>query len=533
MLLALSLLGCDGLPPEDPEGKEAACGSETAMPAGARLLTRSEYRRTVQDLLGTELDPTVSFPAEPVVDGFNNNAKSHQTNPLLVEKYATAAATLAAEVGERGIERLHSCSDDSLSDEECAVGLIETFGQRVFRRPLSRSEVDSFTRLYRRAAPSLGHDAALTTLVEALLQSPQFLYRIEAPLTDDEEGRVALGSFELANRLSYFLWGSLPDAQLFEAAATGKLDTKDRVLAQARRMMSDERAPERIREFHEQWLKLDRLNSIARNDAPANFSASLKESMHRFADSVFWSPTSRVSDLYSSTELFVDKSLAELYGYSWDASQEWTAIAEADQRHGLLSQPGLMALLAHADQSSPIQRGVFVREHLLCEIVVPPPPTVNNNPPDPAPGLTTRERFAVHTESPTCAACHQFIDPLGFGFEAFDQLGRYRTEDAGKPVDASGALAGLTEASLERDFDGIEDLASAIADSDTVLDCLARKWFTFALARPHASEDECSISGAVEHSQLEDGSMQELLIALTGSDAFRFRQGHDAQEDSK
>jgi hypothetical protein len=204
-----------------------------------------------------------------------------------------------------------------------------------------------------------------------------------------------------------------------------------------------------------------------------------------------------------------------------------------DNRYGLLTQPGIMALFSHADQSSPIQRGVFVRESILCEEVEPPPPTVDNNPPDPDPNLTTRERFAIHTESPQCARCHELIDPLGFGFESYDHLGRYRSEENGLPVDTSGSIVEVEEDSLEGDFDGAAELSARLAGSETILTCLARKWFTFAMGRGHTARDDCSIDRAVEMSSAADGDLHELLVALTTSDAFRFRATHESDGEAQ
>ena len=201
--------------------------------------------------------------------------------------------------------------------------------------------------------------------------------------------------------------------------------------------------------------------------------------------------------------------------------------AEAERR-GLLTQPGLLALLAHADQSSPIQRGVFVRDKLFCAPVEPPPPSVDNNPPDPQPGLTTRDLVAVHTQDPACARCHQLIDPLGFGFEAYDQLGRYRATQDDIPIDATGELVGLPEEALNGPFADAFELATKAAASETVLQCLGDKWFTFAMGRGGQASDECSLGAAQEQALASGGSIQELLVALAASDSFRFRARHES-----
>jgi hypothetical protein len=497
-------------------------------PAEARLLTRSEYRRSVQDLLHTALDPTSNFPPEPVVAGFENDASSHQANPLLVEKHAEAAALLAVDLLLRGTSTVFACPED-LADSDCADAFIENFGRRAYRRPLTPGESGSFAQLYERAAPSLGHEAALATIVEAALQSPQFLYRVEAPISEVSGAAVPLGPYEMASRLSYFLWGTTPDDELLAAASENALKSPEQVEAQARRLLQDERARDRAREFHSLWLGLSRFDSIARDEAPEGAPAALRESTLRYIDHVLWSETPTARELFSSSRYYYNETLAPLYGN--EAPSGWASTTNTDERHGLLTQPGMMALFAHADQSSPIQRGVFVRESILCEEVEPPPPSVNNNPPDPDPNLTTRERFAVHTENPACANCHRLIDPMGFGFENYDHLGRFRSEENGLPIDTSGEIVEVLEDSLEGPFAGPEEMADRLAESETILSCLARKWFIFAMGRTHNEGDRCSIDGAVEVAASDDGNLQELLIALTKSTAFRTRPRHESDVD--
>lgn len=521
-------LACENLPSlegaETPAPPEL-CATHVQAQAEARLLTRSEYRRSVQDLLRTELDPTISFPPEPVVAGFENDASSHQANPLLVEKHAEAAATLAEELLSRGIEAVFPCEEGD-TESSCADAFIEDFGLRAYRRPLTDGERASLRSLYDRASPTLGHPAALGAVVEVALQSPQFLYRIEAPISEATGSTVRLGPYELASRLSYFLWGTMPDDSLLQAAAANALATPEQVEVQARRLIGSERARERAREFHRQWLGLSRLTSVARDSAPQGAASSWSESTLLYIDGILWGDSPTAQNLFSSSLFYYDDTLADLYGQ--EAKGDWTSTSQADERHGLLTQPGLMALLAHADQSSPIQRGVFVRENILCEEVQPPPPSVDNNPPDPDPNLTTRERFAVHTENPACANCHRLIDPLGFGFENYDHLGRFRHEEHGIAIDTSGDIVEVEEDDIEGPFSGPEEMADRIAESETVLRCLAHKWFAFAMGRTHSEGDLCSMADAVSASAAQEGDLHELLVALTKSAAFRYRPRHES-----
>lgn len=521
---AVALLSCaPSAKPFDPAPDPSEQTSRPS-PALARLLTHLEYQRTVEDLLDTHLNVVADFPPEPVVFGFSNNAQSYQMTPLLMEQQRKAATALAEEARERGFEALGICSSND--EQECADEVIEKFGRRAFRRPLDQDELSSLKSLYLRAKTGLGHDAALAAVVEAYLTSPQFLYRIEAPAVDSTEDAILLGPFELSSRLSYFLTGSMPDEELLTAAENGELFDLVAVEQQARRLLASPRARERIREFHGQWLGLDRLASISRDGAVEGSNESLRESIDQFLDNIFWSETSSVNDLYSSSAIYVDERLASMYNLEPSASM-WLAVSVPAERAGLLTQPALLSLLAHPDQSAPVKRGVFIRETILCQEVAAPPPTVNNTPPDPDPSLTTRERFAVHTEDAVCAECHSLIDPVGFAFEAYDQLGRYRTAENGIPIDESGALLGFPEATLNSPVSTGLELATRVSESDTALNCLAEKWLIFALGRGMSADDQPALSQAVEHAQRLGGSMQELLIALSLSDVFLKRAAHD------
>jgi hypothetical protein len=286
-----------------------------------------------------------------------------------------------------------------------------------------------------------------------------------------------------------------------------------------------------VADFFRQWLDLGRLAVAARDpgsDAidPATVSLDLRGSLARYVDSVFWDQGGTLADLLVSPTVWVNKRLADAFGLSHSASDEATFIAveQPDTRAGLLTQPGLMALLAHADQSSPVQRGVFVREHILCERIPDPPPTVDNSPPDPDPGATTRERFKVHTEEPVCQSCHRLIDPIGFGFEEYDHLGRYRETENGSPIDVSGEVIESADPALDGPFEGARELAERLAASPRVKSCLVTHFYRFAMGRLEEEADRCSLEQVTETFTASEGDLRELLVALTLTDAFRYRR---------
>lgn len=501
----------------------STCGTDPLPKSPLALLTRSQYDNTVFDLLGDDTKPSAAFPPENQVQGFKNNTTAHQASPLAVEKYLEAAEGLATRAVANRLSSIAPCSGSDLT--ACGAAFVRNFGLRAFRRPLTDAETAPFDALFNRAAPQMGYASAIGLTLQAILQSPQFLYRIDTRVAPSERsGAVALGPYEIASRLAYFLTGSMPDDPLFAAAAANQLSSEAEIEMQARRLVETPRARAVVREFHHQWLGLDALPSLARDLPEDEGQASLLgqdwlESLDRFVDHVYWED-GNVAELFASKRVYVNDRMARLYEVSAPSSG-FSGVDIVD-RAGLVTQPGLMALLAHSNQSAPVLRGVFVLERLMCVPVPPPPPTVNNTPPDPDPKATTRERFRVHTASEDCAGCHRIIDGVGFGFEAYDQLGRYRAAENGIPVDTSGEiLAGDT--ALMGPFNGVTELGARLMQSPRVRDCVATHWYRFALGRQETSEDSCSLNQVKADFAAASGDLRELLVAITRSVAFRYR----------
>jgi hypothetical protein len=226
--------------------------------------------------------------------------------------------------------------------------------------------------------------------------------------------------------------------------------------------------------------------------------------------------------LFDSKQVYLTPKLLPLYGQAVADPSPFTAVTLPD-RAGLLTQPALMALLAHSDQSAPVLRGVFVRERLMCLFVPPPPPSLNPIPPDPDPNATTRERFRVHTESVDCKGCHALIDGIGFGFEAYDQYGRYRTVENGLAVDVKGEVLGTGDPTLDGPFEGAHALSARLAQSRRVRDCVATNWYRYAFGRMETSADTCSLEDVKARFDKSGGDLDELLVSIAQSVAFRFR----------
>lgn len=518
-------------------GGNVATGGTTSLPMCASqplprsplaLLTRTQYENTIFDLLGDDSKPAADFPPENQVQGFKNNTNAHQASPLAVEKYLEAAERLSARAVSTRLATLAPCtSGDNMA---CGRAFVRDFGLKAFRRPLGTTEAQLFDDLFSRTVGPLGYATAVQLTLQAFLQSPQFLYRVDSlRAPTPESGALPLGPYELASRLSYFLTGSMPDAALFAAARDNQLQTDAEVEAQTRRLLEQPRARAVVREFHHQWLGLDSLPSIARDAFDWAGDATLLgkdwlDSLDRFVDHVYWE-NGNVSALFDSKLVYLNSRLGSVYGASVTGA-DFVGVEQAD-RTGLVTQPALLALLAHSNQSAPVLRGVFVLQQLMCVVVPAPPPTVNNMPPDPDPRATTRERFRVHTDNPDCSGCHRIIDGVGFGFESYDHLGRYRATENGLPVDTSGEVLATGDPVLEGAFNGTAELALRMAKSPRVRDCVAASWYRFALGRLETDADQCSLSDVKSSFAKNSGDLRELMVAITRSVAFRYRPALD------
>ncbi|NUP04503.1 MAG: DUF1592 domain-containing protein [Polyangiaceae bacterium] len=507
-----------------------------------RRLTKFEYNNTVRDLLGDTTRPANVLPAEEEPLGFSNDATSLNVTPILAEKYMLVAESVAARA-TNDVAVLTGCGPDGekAALTGCAQTFIESFGRRAFRRPMTEAEVTELAGLYDAAwtiyadAPeptSTSHRMGIQMVLEAILQSPAFLYRVElgeglSPVDPDGD-IMPLTSYEMASRLSYFLWGSTPDEDLLALAAEGKLSTKEEIAAQARRMLDDDKAREAVAMFHEQWLDFDRVSNVTKDPtlypewSPA-LAESMKEEMRVFVEQVVFADSGgNLQTLLTAPYTFADGELAAHYGASVaDDTGEFQRVDFApEQRAGLLTMGALLSYYAHTNQTSPVHRGKLIREAFLCDILDPPPADVMFELPEPDPNSTARERFSQHSENPSCKGCHELMDPLGFGFENFDTLGRYRTKDNGQSIDASGSII---DSDIDGSFNGVRELADKLAASDDVKACYAKMWFRFAYGRGETKQDECSLERLNVAFDAADGNVKELLVALTQSDAFLYR----------
>jgi hypothetical protein len=495
-------------------------------------LTHAQWSSTVKELLRLDAPPTAlaeGFRADPAQSGFlfDNDARALSVDEALWGAYQRAAADLAGQVTTDAAKLARILPASAATADERARAFIESFGLRAHRRPLTSEEVASYLALYRKGPQAYANMSAfeggIRLVLEAFLQSPHFLYRVERS-TQATQDRVPLDDYEVASRLSYGLWGAMPDDALFTAAREGTLHAREGVAAQARRMLQDARAKHVVEAFHRTLFDVPRYATI--RPSPTRFpevSARFAEHAARentlFVQDVVFARQGRYSDLLTSPSTFVNDELARVYGLSGTFTADFVPVTlSSRERKGVLTQVGFLASHATSADPDPIHRGVFVSERILCRKIGAPPVNI---PPLPAPaGRTNREVVASHTEVPgtACASCHStLINPLGFPFEGFDAIGRYRTTDNGHPVDSRSTPSIGGEAVPVRDA---LDLADALAASESVHACYARHWVEYLHGRPFAEEDGPLVERLGKLSKEGGLSIVDLVVEVVTSEGF-------------
>lgn len=507
-------------------GTSSACTKPQSGDAPLRRLTTQEYQNTVGDLL---LDPTpltIDFPAEGSVHGFLNQAAAVSSSPLLAERYIAAAE----ELSERAVAspaRLLPCDPVEVGAQACSRQWIAQFGRRVFRRPLADDEATKFVALFDDISEAFGFNDGMRAVIEAMLLAPAFLYRIERAAGS---GVSPVDPWATASRLSYLLWGSMPDDALLDAAAGNKLVRPQDIEVQAKRMLQDARAKRNITSFHAQWLGLSRVDVMQKD--PKTFTTfseslrpSLRKSLEMFIDDVFWSATPSFEHLLTSTVVFTDGALAKFLGVGSATTTSFIRTNWNDDRHfGVLTHPALLAAYSKQDQTSPVARGQFIREQLFCTPAPPPPANLQVQAPELDSRLTTRQRFAEHATNPTCANCHRLMDPLGLGLESFDAVGLWRDDEAGLEIDDTGEIVATD---VDGVFRGPRELAERLARSETVSSCVVTQWFRFAFGRSPQDDDICTLAFLNKRFHEANQELPALLLAITQSDAFLYRRNHE------
>ena len=501
--------------------------------ASSRVLRLSyqEYDRVLTDLLGLPVAESAKFPAEPPNLGPYVGYAGLRVGERLLKEFELSATSLAERVvkSAEAYAALVGCEPSAAG---CRDQFIDAFGMRAFRRPLDATEQNRYRALFDRGAELVNsgnpfRDGVQLTL-QAMLQSPKLLYRIESGDGTNDSAGVRLNAFEVATRLSFMLSGTAPDAPLLAAARDGTLSTAEGIAAQARRLVAAPGFEERALSFHARWMQLEDLASIVK-DATAypSFSPELVSSMRgeamRFVKAVTLDGNGAVTELLSSPFGFVDQRLAPLYGVPGSFGSELVRVDHAPNsgRLGLFTQAAFLAShSSSSDGTSPILRGVFLLRRLACMNIPDPPSGAAMQQPatDPAtPIRTTRDYFTWKTSLSTCTGCHSLINPTGFAFEEFDGLGRWRDQERGAPVDSSGTLR---LGARELTFRDARELLAGLAHEPTVQACYAKNWLQFAYGRRDDQADARALALAAQRLQAGSFSIRDLAVALTERPAF-------------
>ncbi len=445
---------------------------------------------------------------------------------LLVDWFELYGPTNPPAVSE-GASEVVSCDPEQIGVEDCATQVVSELAPRAWRRPLTGEEETRLRGLVQSIVTRGGtFDDAVRYGMAAVLTSPHFLYRVELVPEPGSEEPHPLSGYEIASRLSYFLWSSMPDEALFEAARAGQLDTVEGIREQVRRMLVDDKAAALVQNFGGQWLFIRGIDDFFKDplyfpDFDDALRASMKEEMVRFFETFVFGDRD-LRELLTATEGEIDGLLAAHYGLpDGAAAQGWQTVdLTGIDRGGLLGQGGLLAITSYPTRTSPVIRGKFVLGQLLCDEPPPPPPGVEGLEEEIA-AKTLREQLEQHRADPQCAVCHETMDELGFALEKFDAVGRVRTEDRGLPVDARGQLPDGTS------FEGAREMGRVVARDPRFPRCVAKQLFTYGLGRvPRESGADDAELQAITAAFEEGGrTFEALAIAVATSRAFRFTRG--------
>lgn len=505
-----------------------------------RRLTHAQYDETVRDLLGDQTKPARSFPTEDFVNGYSNQASSQSITATLAEAYGKAAEKLARNAFRYGNQQdLIPCEPTGVGDAECARAFVESFGAKAYRRPLTADELRSYTELTVAWATAEGDFLAGATLaVETMLQSPHFLFLV--PQARDS----AVKQWDTASRLSYALWNTLPNSDLFEAAESRHLESRQEIEAVARRMLDRPEAQGALDGFFAQWMRFDRLRSAVKDrnryrDYSQTVAESMTEESLRLFRHLAWNDLD-FREFFNADYTFVDDFLTTIYGMP-DPQVPFgkTPYGTDSMRGGILGHGTFLAQTGKPINTSPTERGLFVREHFLCQTIPPPPPGVDASLPPLALGarpMTIRMTMeSLHAPETACASCHKLVDPIGFGFEHFDTVGAYREEEPVRveptpqqerqgmkaethhlAIDSTGYIAGIEDS----DFRSPREAGRILADSETCQKCVVKQLFRYFFGRHETKHDAELIERAYNRFRESGFLFRELVLGLLVTEEF-------------
>lgn len=489
------LAACEG-EIDEPTAQPAPTADYAPSPGRLHRLTSSQYRHAIADVFGDDIVPPPQLEPVRRIDGLAAiGAATGSISSRGVEQYEEAAFSIAEQV--LAPERASvPCAPTGVTDDACTASYLQRLARRLWRRPIHRDELAQLVDIAHRASTTLdSYREGLTYALAALLQSPHFLFRAEIGHIEDTSDWRRLDAFEVAERLSFFLWDTLPDDALLDAAARGDLTDRDALAEQVDRMLADQRSHQGVRAIFTDMFELDALDALRKD--PTVFAhmspevgPSAREETLRVVEYIVFDREADYREIFTTPTTFINRKLASIYGVPAPAREGFARYEHepSSQRSGILGHVSTLALHSHVTASSATLRGAFVRRTLLCGDIPAPPADVDTSIPEPLPGAATlRDRVRRHLEDPSCAGCHARMDPLGLGLENFDSLGRFRTTDNGAPIDASGTIGGVFyETPLE--------MGRALAGDASAAHCLTLTLHRYATGRRETSTDGAPIA---------------------------------------
>lgn len=530
-ILAFAGAACSDAPSPKPgtasiadAGAPAQATSTPSLDVGAigvHRLNAAEYDNTVRDLLGDTRGFGKTFPQDDGADSFTNIADALTISPLLFERYESAAESLAIAAVRN--PTVAACRPTQ-SAPDCFTAVMTRFLPRAFRRPVHGDEVQRYVQIAMNILGGGGsQDDGLQAAFQAALLSPYFIFRIESDPKPGDTSPHAVSDYELASRLSYFLWSTMPDDVLFAYAAAGKLGTADVFDREVARMLADPKAQTLLDSFATPWL----LHSFDEaTPDPALFplwnqdlAADLRSETRAFLGTFLFEDES-FADVLTARFTFLNARLATYYGIAGPTGTPLRRVelSPSSHRGGLLTHGSILTMTSVATRTSPVRRGEWVLAELLCSPPPPPPPGVPPLEATVSVG-TMRQRMEEHRKNPFCATCHTQMDPIGFALENYDAVGRWRDTDQGMPIDASGQLPGGLP------IDGEGQLAASVKTDPRFARCATRKMLTFALGRVVAGFDEARLIDLESRFVAGGYKLRALIQDIVHTDAFRMRHG--------
>jgi hypothetical protein len=525
--------GGGGVGPLAGTGAATAAACTTIEPGRVTVhrLNILEYNNTVRDLLGDATQPGAAFPDDTGGENFDNNADVLATSPLLFSKLETAAdnlTTAALATGSAARAKLITCDATKTGDAPCAMTVMTSFARKAWRRPATSAELArlvAFVPLARAAGD--GFDQGIAQAMKAALLSPNFMFRPELDPDPAATAPRLLNNYEIASRLSYFLWSSLPDDALATAADMGQLQDVATLQQQAGRMLDDAKADTLVSDMGGQWFgtyKMATVTPLATSFPkwdPA-LGTSMVQETNMFLKDVLTGASTSFLDVLDAPYTYANARLAQHYGLTGVTGTGFQKVSLAGtNRGGLIMQGAILTTTSFPTRTSPVKRGQWVMANILC---TPPPP-----PPDAVPSLdqtvvppgsSVRTQLDAHIANPSCAGCHTLMDPIGYALEHFDGIGAWRDVDGTSAIDATGQLPDGTK------FDGAQGLASALRQTGqaNIAACATKKIFSYSLGRDPVAADQCQLAHLSTSFAGANYNMRSLIMQMVASDTFRMRR---------